>query len=202
MIDILYYFLYYFIIILGIILFIIILINNKKYRKINDFKVTFNNKNILNNFGSLIYIVKPNLFTTLVFGSYLELIIFFNIYKDIKYFSKNYSLSGLTSSIIEIIIIVVILFISIWYSYNKIFIYENAIVIKRLFLNKTFYYDKIDYIQSFKGSIINTNKVYGYKIICKGELKYRLHIWRFKDLDKIETIFNLNNKNIQTISCV
>ena len=197
--DTFYNFLYYLIIILGIVIFVMIMINNKKYNKNNSFKVMFNNKYISNNFGSLNHIVKPNLFTTLALGSYLELIIFFNTYKDIRYFSENFSLSGLASSALEIIVMIVILFISAWYSFNKVFIYENALVIKRLFINKTFYYDKIDYIQSFKGSILNTDKVFGYKIISDGELKYKLHVWRFKDLDKIETIFKPDNKNILTI---
>ncbi len=200
MVDILYYFLYYLMIIVGIIIIIAILISYKKYNKNNNFKVVFNNKYISNDLGPLLYTIKPNMLISLALGCYLEIIILFNIYKDMEYFNKNYSFSGLTISGLEIISMFFILCVTIWYTNNSIIIYKNAMVIKRIFFSKIFYYSKIDYIQSFKGSIFNTNKIHGYKIVVNGEIKFKLYMWRFKELYKIESFFKESNNNVVSVS--
>jgi len=201
--NIFYLFLYYLVIILGIILFIILLISYKKYTKNNNFKVIFRNEYKSNEkLGSLIYVIHPNLLISLVLGSYFEIVLLFNFYKDIEFFSMNYSFSGLALTIFEIITMIVILWSIIWYSSNKVLIYENAMVIKRIFFSKVFYFCTIEYIQSFRGTIFSTDKIYGYIIVAGGEVKYKLQMWKFKELYKIETSFNEKNKNVVSVSNV
>lgn len=77
-----------------------------------------------------------------------------------------------------------------WLSSRKLLLYENAVVLKTLTGNKTFYLDEIDFIVSYNIlNSFNRGVSYGYRLHRDGNVLVSFPKGSFKQIDRLEDVY-------------